>query len=105
MIRLAQFTCDGCGACCCVYPVIVSEADAVLEPRIAVEGKRAPHDRSSIRLNAIEVPAACCFLDKQQRCDIYDTRPRICREFAAGGQQCQEARVQQGIPLLESSSL
>jgi Fe-S-cluster containining protein len=43
---------------------------------------------------------ACCFLDQNQRCEIYATRPQVCREFAAGSEQCQEARRRGGLPPL-----
>lgn len=106
MIGLPVFICDGCGACCRTYPVIVSEDDALHEPRIAVQGKQIPGKEVTFTLTPVEGVLDCCFLDAANRCSIYDTRPKICRDFAAGNSQCQEARVKQGIlPLTATVSV
>ena len=42
----------------------------------------------------------CSFLDDQSRCTIYSTRPDVCRDFSAGGDQCQTARIRNGLPPL-----
>jgi len=43
----------------------------------------------------------CCFLDGDNRCTIYATRPELCRHFEAGSEQCQEARRARGLTPLE----
>ena len=70
---------DSCGACCRTVPVYVMEEDALREPRIAREALR----------------------NTNQQCDIYATRPVICRELAAGSEQCQGARLRQGLQRLK----
>lgn len=112
MTSLPIFECDGCGACCRTWPVFVFEADADREPRIAAQGRREP-DRSrkppwTYHLNFEAGNLACCFLASDQRCSIYETRPKLCRDFTAGSIQCQEARQRHGLPplnaLVEASS-
>ena len=43
----------------------------------------------------------CKFLDDENRCDIYPTRPNVCVAMAAGDEQCQQARKGMGIDPLE----
>ncbi|MBL8822070.1 MAG: YkgJ family cysteine cluster protein [Planctomycetia bacterium] len=101
MTCLPVFECDGCGACCRTFPIYVTEADAILEPRIHQEGCRNTNStRYPITLFPLPFHEACCFLDSEQRCAIYSTRPGICRELAAGSEQCQQARQRQGLPEL-----
>jgi Fe-S-cluster containining protein len=98
------FECDGCGACCCTYPVFASRDDALAEPRIADESQElAAHletPRWAYRLFPLPFHETCCFLDGDCRCSIYQTRPRVCREFAAGSDACQQARALKGLPAL-----
>jgi Fe-S-cluster containining protein len=102
---MLQFECDGCGACCRTFPIFASEADASREPRIGLEGKElAPHLQTPTwRFQLFPLPfhETCCFLDGDNRCLIYSTRPQICRDFAAGSEQCQEARRRCGLPPLQ----
>lgn len=46
---------------------------------------------------------ACCFLETNNRCTIYETRPDVCRRFEAGSEQCQEARRRLGLKALVPS--
>src|SRR5262249_33577149 len=39
---MADYECDGCGACCRTFPIFASSADAAREPRIAAEGRKLP---------------------------------------------------------------
>ena len=98
---MSDFDCDLCGACCRTFPIFASAADALREPRIAAEGKElAVHLQTpSWKLQLYPLPFldACTFLDETQHCTIYDTRPEVCRRFAAGSEQCQEARQRSGI--------
>lgn len=102
---LPVFECDGCGACCRTFPVFASRADAAREPRISAEGQSLPEHLSTpewtYRLFPLPFLQTCGFLDTENRCTIYATRPDNCRTFAAGSDQCQEARRRTGIlPLL-----
>jgi Fe-S-cluster containining protein len=104
-----MYECDGCGACCRTWPVLVSDDDAEREPRIKDEGRALPQYLGTpywrYRLFPLPFHERCCFLSEDQRCTVYETRPRVCREFEAGGERCQEARRLSGLtPLLPASS-
>jgi uncharacterized protein len=101
---LEVYQCDGCGACCCTYPIFASKGDAALEPRITSESQRvAAHLETpqwAFRLHPLPFHETCCFLDRDCRCSIYPTRPQVCREFVAGSESCQQARAAHGLPPL-----
>ena len=105
-LPIVEFECDLCGACCRTFPIFASQQDAERQPRLAVEGRRlspwleTPNWR--YQLYPLPFHQTCCFLGEDKRCDIYATRPEVCREFAAGSTQCQEARVRIGLPLLQA---
>lgn len=42
----------------------------------------------------------CQFLDGNNRCSIYPTRPNACVAMEAGDEQCQAAREAEGLPPL-----
>jgi len=99
------YECDGCGACCAgAFPVFASNTDGDREPRLVAETQRlAPQlatPRWTFRLFPLPFHETCCFLTAERRCDIYATRPEVCREFPAGGAQCQEARQRLHLPQL-----
>jgi Fe-S-cluster containining protein len=104
---MTTYECDGCGACCRTFPIFASESDAEREPRVAAEGRRLPQqlagDEWHYRLFPLPFLEACTFLDNDDRCSIYSTRPDVCRRFAAGSEQCHQARERQGLPVLEAS--
>ncbi len=99
--------CDGCGACCRTFAIFASEADARREPRVAAEGRPLPPSLASegknYRLFPLPFLDACAFLDGGDRCTIYDSRPEVCRAFAAGSEQCRQAREAHGIAPLAPS--
>jgi Fe-S-cluster containining protein len=105
---METYTCDNCGACCKSFPIYASVADAEREPRICSQAQHLPPEQSTAeweyRLYPLPFLETCCFLDAENRCDIYATRPEVCRQFAAGSPQCQEARVRQSLPLLKPIS-
>ena len=100
----AHYECDGCGACCKTWRVLVSAADAEREPRIASESRKlAEHEADDLwqyQLFPLPFHEGCCFLGDDNRCGIYETRPRVCRGFEAGSERCQEARREQGLGVL-----
>jgi Fe-S-cluster containining protein len=97
------YECDGCGVCCGAFPIFASKTDADREPRIAAETRLLPASLAqpgwSRQLFPLPFLETCGFLEAK-RCTIYATRPQVCRDFAAGGLQCQQARVGAGLPLL-----
>src|SRR4051812_47082011 len=103
----ASYECDGCGACCKTFPIFASESDARREPRLRSEAGLLPASLRApgwkYRLYPLPFLQACCFLDSDDRCTIYDTRPGVCRRFAAGSEQCQQARERQGLSVLAPS--
>jgi Fe-S-cluster containining protein len=97
-MTILQYECDGCGACCRTFPIYVMEEDAHREPRILLEALRNTNSsRYPLTLYPLPFQEGCCFLRSDQQCDIYNTRPSICRELAAGSVQCQEARNRSGL--------
>jgi putative zinc- or iron-chelating protein len=92
--------CQRCGACCreAYHSVTVSVRDPVVwkEPALIVrEGHRFEIRREKERCAALEVgpPGAT----PRYACRIYDNRPNPCREFAAGGRHCLDARRRVGL--------
>jgi Fe-S-cluster containining protein len=102
------FDCDNCGACCKTFPIFAANGDADREPRIRSETlKLANHIATpdyAYRLFPLPFHETCCFLDTDSRCTIYASRPDVCRRFAAGSEQCQEARRRVGLPPLIPTS-
>lgn len=43
----------------------------------------------------------CTFLDGDNRCSIYPTRPNVCVGMLPGDRQCQDVRNAEGLPRLE----
>lgn len=99
-----RYECDGCGACCRTFSIFASRSDAEREPRIAGESLLLPEHVEgpgyAYRLFPLPFLEACCFLDDADRCEIYETRPEVCRAFDAGSEQCQDARSRQGLSRL-----
>jgi Fe-S-cluster containining protein len=102
------YECDGCGACCRTFPIFASEADSQREPRIATETRRLPDwlatEQWRYQLFPLPFHETCCFLDGENRCTIYAMRPDVCRRFGAGSDQCQEARRECGLPVLQANT-
>lgn len=80
-----------CGNCCERLIIEVDVEDGEREPRIAAECLPLRDGSPEIvgyRLNDQENGYACRFFDRTKRlCQIYDTRPLLCRIF-----NCDEAR-------------
>jgi len=86
-----QYECDNCGACRKTFPFFASATDAEREPRIRIEGQRLPENQSAAeweyRLYPLPFLETFCFLDSDNLCTIYATRPESCRRFTPGGEQ------------------
>ena len=97
------YECDGCGVCCRTKLVDVFEEDLLREPRVGpqMQPLREPGLDGEIGyLNCLD-GGACSFLDGENRCGIYPTRPVVCVLFPAGSEECQEARQTFGLSRLE----
>jgi hypothetical protein len=91
------FECEKCGACCrAAYDsVTVAPRDLVRKrhPELLVDrGSYLELRREGDRCAALAGPAGGPW-----SCRIYDDRPRTCREFAAAGRHCLEARRRVGL--------
>lgn len=91
-----KYECDQCGACCRKLIIEVTEADLEREPKLR------PNLFSVINSGGgyLAISKACPMLCGNQ-CSVYATRPTVCAEFEAGGEQCQLARELDGLPPLE----
>lgn len=101
------YECDGCGACCRSKLVDIYEVDTLRNPRIAEQMNplREPgFDGEVGYLNCVS-NGGCVFLRDDNRCGIYTTRPSACVVYEAGSDDCQQCRLDAGIPLLEPSAI
>jgi hypothetical protein len=98
-----QYECDGCGACCRTKLVDVFDVDVLREPRVGqrMQAFREPGLDGEIGYLNCLTDGACAFLNCENRCSIYPTRPGVCVVFPAGSDECQEARQLLGLPTLE----
>jgi Fe-S-cluster containining protein len=97
-----EFDCQACGACCATFDVWLDEADRTRfegSPRLvrltvlqkpssgaAWDWRFLRRDRETGRCAALEGQLTAC------RCTIYEDRPRLCRVFEAGSDECRKAR-------------
>jgi uncharacterized protein len=93
-----SISCHGCGACCerVGYPPFYrtnpgeNQQFAALErshPELAAEMRQAAVDRRR------ELGLPCSWLDPEtKRCQHYELRPQICRDFELGSPKCLELR-------------
>jgi Fe-S-cluster containining protein len=124
----AAVDCRACGACCreAYHSVTVSVRDPVVwqEPELIVRhGARFEIRREGSRCAALEVgtlggspnppamgsarqslAAPDAISLPRYTCAIYEHRPRPCREFAAGGRHCLEARRRVGLSATPAAS-
>jgi Fe-S-cluster containining protein len=102
---LPVFRCPpNCGLCCRQLLVECDALDVLREPRIQDVAPLKKPDHSLPVLDNCWLLAgvkACPFLDPDQRCGIYSTRPSICVGFPAGGAKCTELRQRAGLPALQ----
>jgi hypothetical protein len=92
----APVDCGRCGACCreAYHTVSVSMRDPVVwkQPALVV--------RSGHRFSLLRAGDRCAALQVQDggyRCEIYQDRPRTCRDFERGGRHCLVARRRVGL--------
>src|SRR6185312_7954870 len=108
-------SCDGCGACCQVvsrppFRRVFNEGgedaweqlkwdrpdllDAFLADEQAVRASGAP-----------SYGTPCTWFDASKgRCRHYEYRPRACREFEVGAQDCRDARRRAGVATVAESA-
>ncbi len=96
-----DYDCMACGACCRCFPIFASATDAQREPRIQRETRKLEDhlvtEDKAYQMYPLPFLEQCAFLKDDQLCQIYETRPAVCRRFEAGSAQCIEARQRKGI--------
>ena len=100
-----KFTCDRCGACCSTFPIFAGPNDLLQEPRIENEACKIAEweisENKTYQLYPLPFHSSCVFLEENNLCRVYETRPGVCRAFEAGSELCIEARARKGLqPLL-----
>lgn len=95
-----QITCANCGACCIAEgaPPFSGQGELNTLPADVC----ASYDEGiaqHIRNGCWEEP--CFWLTPESRCEFYDYRPRICREYEVGGIACLGSRDEFSIEASE----
>ena len=101
-VPFGLYKCDKCGACCKGTVIVDADyLDTRREPRLleaevgpSKVDQRALEEDGKVVLLACGLDKPCSFLDSDNRCAIYPTRPNACVAFEAGSQQCQNARAE-----------
>ncbi len=94
--------CTRCGACCAAFRVDFSVHELLSAGGTVPDGLSVPLNDALCRLRGTDhVPARCAALTgrvgESVGCAIYEWRPNPCREFAAGGAACDQARRRHGL--------
>jgi Fe-S-cluster containining protein len=88
--------CVTCGVCCASFRVDFSTMETQAEGGSVPDGLAVEvTDHSQPRCAALTGK-----LGERVACGIYEWRPSPCREFEAGSEACQRARVRHGLPPL-----
>jgi len=79
--------CDACDAVCCRLLVI-------LQPTDAVPAHLTEYNEMGLHVMARDDEGWCVAVDSaHMRCSIYESRPKVCRIFAMGGDGCRDVRL------------
>lgn len=101
-------SCEGCGACCRVVTsppfrrVFDGEGEDAWErlrwDRPDLMAEILADDRARRKQGLPSFGTPCLWLDTEGlRCRNYDHRPRACRDFELGGDDCRDARRRAGV--------
>ena len=114
---MLRYECDLCGACCKGHLIVEADVlDILREPRLIDADPYYAGKLPREVVNMLETEPGravviacgedrpCRFLDGDNRCSIYPTRPNDCVAMQAGDEQCQQARQMAGLPPLEPVS-
>lgn len=77
--------CDGCGAECCQYFAVYIDEPTDLEEYDAIKWY-LHHDRVCVYIDRhsdwyVHVDVPCRQLDGKGKCRIYESRPKVCRDY------------------------
>jgi Fe-S-cluster containining protein len=116
------YECDMCGACCRMLIIEVEHLDVLREPKIrdvvppfkvhegmviedcegnVLDPADDPYYAGAALLVEKNGHYQCPFVQDDNKCAVYASRPNCCVAFQAGSQQCQEVRESAGLPRLE----
>lgn len=108
---MPPYECDRCGACCQGRLLVEADlVDLLREPRLKDADRHWAGRSFDEVVTALEESGRCVlvagsrpcpFLDADNRCSIYATRPHDCVAMQAGDEQCQQVRQAAGLPPLE----
>ena len=95
--------CLTCGACCASFRVDFSVHETQERGGDVPDGLAVEVTGSTCRMRGTDhSPPRCAALTgkvgSQAACGIYEWRPSPCREFAAGSEACERARLRHGLP-------
>ena len=85
--------CQSCGACCSYsweWPTLIGFGDGDGLPRHLIEDGR-------MRCNGNRCAALAGTIGEEVHCTVYEDRPLVCREFAAGSDDCLAVRREFGF--------
>jgi Fe-S-cluster containining protein len=108
-LSMEKYECDHCGACCRQLLVEAYWIDVAREPRLIEADRHAASKSVDAVLDELEEEYRCLlisgsrpcpFLDQENKCGIYPTRPNACVAMEAGDAQCQASRKREGLPPL-----
>ena len=104
----ADNVCTTCGACCAAFRVDFSVHERETLGGSVPDGLTVEFTDSMCRLRGTDhTPPRCAALigtvGERVACGIYEWRPNPCREFSAGDDACDRARVRHGLSLLGAS--
>ncbi len=77
-------SCETCGACCKGWPIGLDESDNIPEHMVY-------KPRNEMLLVKVDGVNQCVALGPDNRCTIYENRPKTCRNFKRGSLNCQAA--------------
>ncbi|MFZ1499771.1 MAG: YkgJ family cysteine cluster protein [Giesbergeria sp.] len=94
--------CLSCGACCASFRVDFSVFERRDHGGAVPDGLTVDVTDTFCRMRGTDhSPPRCAALTgtvgKRAACGIYEWRPSPCREFAAGSEACERARMRRGL--------
>ena len=98
--------CTTCGACCASFRVDFSVMETQAEGGSVPGGLAVEVTAHTARMRGTDhSPPRCAALTgklgERVACGIYEWRPSPCREFEAGSDACQRARLRRGLAALD----
>lgn len=92
--------CKG-GECCGIVPLI---KEVIKENKSKIQVKVTEHEIDKEKIAMLTEDSMCAFLNRQtKRCEIYESRPEICRIFGTGIDQDRQENVLVMCPHLKPS--